>query len=64
EHVWEYLEHCVHSCTPLPWNLSALWDALLEEWGQIEDTYIVKLYESMPEHVQALLEAKGMHTRY
>ena len=64
EHAWEYLERRVHSRTPLPRNLGELWEALVEEWGNIEDDYITKLYESMPDRVQALLEAKGAHTRY
>jgi len=64
EHAWEYLERRVHSCTPLPRKLGDLWEALVE-WGNIEDDYyITKLYESMPDHIQALLEAKGAHTRY
>jgi hypothetical protein len=64
EHAWEYLERRVRSRTPLPRKLGGLWEALVEEWGNIEDDYITKLYESMPDRVQALLEAKGAHTRY
>jgi hypothetical protein len=64
EHAWEYLERRVHSRTPLPRKLGDLWEALVE-WGNIEDDYyITKLYESMPDRIQALLEAKGAHTRY
>jgi hypothetical protein len=64
EHAWDYLDRRVHSQSPLPKNLGELWDALVEEWGTIEEEYITKLYESMPRRVQALLEAKGGHTRY
>jgi hypothetical protein len=64
EHAWDYLDRRVHSRSPLPKNLGELWDALVEEWGRIDDDYITKLYESMPRRVQALLEAKGGHTRY
>jgi hypothetical protein len=63
EHAWEYLERRVRSRTPLPRKLGDLWEALVEEWGNIEDDYITKLYESMPDRIQALLEAKGAHTR-
>ena len=41
-----------------------MWAALVEEWGNIENDYIEKLYESMPWSVAALLEAMGGHTKY
>ncbi|KAH7904550.1 hypothetical protein BJ138DRAFT_1018994 [Hygrophoropsis aurantiaca] len=41
-----------------------LWEALVEEWGNIEMDFVRKLYESMPRRVEALLEAKGSHTKY
>ena len=64
EHVWDHLEHRVRTRTKLPSNVTELWDALVEEWHNIEDDYIVSLYESMPRRVQALLDAKGGHTKY
>ena len=64
EHAWDHLDRRVRSRSPLPKNLGELWEALVEEWGMMEDDYIGKLYESMPRRVQALLEAKGGHTRY
>ena len=64
EHAWEYLEHHVYSHTPLLRNIGELWETLVEEWGNIKDNYITMLYESMLDHVQALLEAKGAYTRY
>ncbi|KAF8836022.1 hypothetical protein BDN67DRAFT_911910 [Paxillus ammoniavirescens] len=64
EHAWDYLDCHVCTHTPLPSNLDELWEALVEEWGQINVDYIVKLYESVPCRVEALLEAKGGHTKY
>ncbi|KAI6015006.1 hypothetical protein F5J12DRAFT_717617, partial [Pisolithus orientalis] len=64
EHVWHYLEHCVHTWTTLPSNVTDLWNAIVEEWEGIKESYLTSLYDSMPEHVQALLAAKGGHTRY
>ena len=64
EHVWDHLEHHVRTQTKLPSNVTELWDALVEEWHNIEDDYIVSLYKSMPRRVQALLDAKGGHTKY
>ena len=38
--------------------------ALLEEWEKIDIKVINSLIESMPRHVQALIEAKGGATKY
>ncbi len=64
EHVWEYLDRRIHTRDSLPTNLRELWAVLIEEWNNIESEYIDRLFESMPERVAALLEAKGGHTRY
>jgi transposase len=64
EHVWDYLDRRVRTRTSLPRNRTELWDALVEEWGNVEEDYITRLYESMPRRVQALLDAKGGHTKY
>ena len=41
-----------------------MWTALQEEWANIDEDYIEKLYESMPDHVAVLLKAKGSWTKY
>ena len=64
KHIWDYLEHRVHTRSPLPRNCVELWEALVEECGQIEDEYIMNLYESMPHQIQAVLVAKGGNTKY
>jgi hypothetical protein len=64
EHIWDYLDCRICTRKPLPWNCAELWEALVEEWGCIEEEYITKLYESMPEHVKTLLDAKGGYTKY
>ena len=56
EHVWEYLDKRVHTRSPLPTNQDQMWTALEEEWANIDEE---KLYKSMPDHVTALLKAKG-----
>ncbi|KIK82632.1 hypothetical protein PAXRUDRAFT_83003, partial [Paxillus rubicundulus Ve08.2h10] len=58
EHAWDYLGHHVHIHTVLLSNLDELWEPLVEEWGQIDVDYIVKLYKSVPHWVEAFLEAK------
>ena len=36
EHAWNYLDHRVYTCTPLPQNIGTSWEALVEEWGHID----------------------------
>ena len=64
EHVWEYLDKRVRTRSPLPTNRDQMWTALQEEWASIDEDYIEKLYESMPDRVAALLKAKGSWTKY
>ncbi|QRV75773.1 DDE superfamily endonuclease [Ceratobasidium sp. AG-Ba] len=64
EHVWSYVDRQVHSrCTP-PKNLTELWEAIKEEWYCVPQSLIDHLYESIPERVQAVIDAHGGNTRY
>ena len=62
EHAWDYLDRRVRTRTTLHRNCDELWKALLEEWAGIEQEYIDKLFESMPQRVAALVEVKGGYT--
>ncbi|QRW20438.1 Transposable element Tcb2 transposase [Rhizoctonia solani] len=64
ENVWSYLDRKVHSRNPPPCNTTELWEALHEEWECIDQGFITKLYESMPNRIDALLSAKGGNTPY
>jgi hypothetical protein len=64
EHVWDHLDRRVRTWSPLLRNCDEMWVALQEEWAGIEDDYIEKLYQSMPDRVAALLKAKGSWTKY
>ena len=64
EHAWDKLDKCLHSRNPLLCNLDELWDALVEEWGNLDLSYVRKLYNSMPHRVAALVDAKGYYTKY
>ncbi len=64
KNLWEYLEWRVCTQSPLPRNSEEMWVALQEEWKSIEEGYVKRLYQSMPERMAALIKAKGSHTRY
>ena len=36
----------------------------LKVWRQINPAYLKKLYESMPQRMQAVVNAEGGHTKY
>ncbi|TFK63776.1 hypothetical protein BDN72DRAFT_733519, partial [Pluteus cervinus] len=64
EHLWEYLDRRVRTRQTPPTNLMELWDALVEEWGNIEQDYIDRLFDSMPRRIAAVIAAKGGYTKY
>ena len=64
EPVWDHLDRLVRTRPQQPRNKDELWDALQEEWYKISPAYIKNLYDSMPRRIQALLTAKGGHTKY
>lgn len=73
EHVWKRLKERMHKRFPEihktpggPAKVrSALAEALVETWREeIEGDFLEKLWESMPQRVAALLEAKGWYTKY
>ena len=64
EHVWDQLDALIHARNPLPHNKEEMWIALQEEWENFPQSSLDKLYESMPCRVEALLKARGGHTKY
>jgi hypothetical protein len=64
EHVWDYLDRRIRARQVQPTNLNQLWDAMQEEWANIDIGYIQNLYRSIPRRVNALLRAKGSWTKY
>ncbi|KAL5537294.1 hypothetical protein ACEPAF_1117 [Sanghuangporus sanghuang] len=64
KNVWDYLDDRLCEC-PFPLhNLDELWEVLQEEWYKISKSYIDKLYNSIPERVEEVIEMKGGNTTY
>ena len=63
ENLWDHLDCMVRSQDPLPQNFNELWEALKEEWENIDQGYIDSLYTSMPNWVREL-KANGGETCY
>ena len=64
ENLRSHLERMVCARNPLPRNHDELWEALQEEWMRIDMDYITRLYDSIPDRVDAIRKAKGGETRY
>ena len=45
-------------------DLKALCAAIIEAWDSIEQSWIDNLIDSMPRRLEALIKAKGWHTKY
>jgi hypothetical protein len=54
----------VNKWPQVPQDVEKLKEALLEEWDKIDIDTIDHLIDSMPDHVKAVLDAKGGSTRY
>ena len=64
EHAWDMLQTAVSSRRVQPASVQELRQALLEEWDQIPQYKIRRLISSMRRRCQAVIEARGHHTRY
>ncbi|KAL1743102.1 hypothetical protein HDZ31DRAFT_5177, partial [Schizophyllum fasciatum] len=64
ENPWDELDDRVRRRRILPKNKEEMWEALQEEWYGLPQSYIDKLYESMPRRIDALVKAKGRATKY
>ena len=64
EHAWDMLQTAVSSRLVQPASVQELRKALLEEWDQIPQYKIRRLISSMRRRCQAVIEARGHHTRY
>ena len=62
EHVWGRMKE--EAWKTKPNNLDELWEACKTAFFAIPDDFINKLYESLPNHTDAVLQAHGSHTRY
>ena len=62
EHVWGRMKE--EAWKTKPNNLDELWEACKTAFFAIPDDFINKLYESLPNRMDAVLQAHGSHTRY
>ena len=64
EHLWEHLKCRLRQYETPPKGVHELWDRVSEEWNEISPEICQNLIESMPRRIQAVIKAKGGHTKY
>ena len=66
EHVWNEVNIRVHNYPRHIdyYNQNTLWEAIELEFYNIPQSYIVHLYQSMPNRIKEVIQAKGGFTRF
>jgi len=64
EHLWCHVKKQLHSHPSSPNSIHELWNRMVVEWNKIPAETCQKLIESMPRRCEAVIKAKGGHTRY
>jgi hypothetical protein len=64
ENVWALMKDAVQHRRIRPRNAGEMVAALNEEWGNVREEFLTRLYESLPERIQAVIDEHGGHTRW
>lgn len=62
EHLWKIMKDKMRKLKPS--NLNDLFEKLHQVWSTIGIDYLQHLIDSMPQRCQAVIDAKGMYTKY
>ena len=63
EHLWTVVKNNVRACEPLT-SMEHLWERLERVWWSIKPDQCRRLVQSMPDRIQAVIKARGGHTRF
>jgi len=64
EHQWVHLKRELGKYPKAPTGVWELWDRVVEVWNAIPPETCQNLIESMPRRLEAVIKAKGGHTKY
>ena len=64
EHLWNYVKRQLLKYPTPPAGVHGLWEWLVYEWESIPAEVCQNLIESMPRRLEAVIKAKGGHTKY
>ena len=64
EHLWQELKRRLASYETYAASMHELWERVQLEWEKFTEDDCMRLIESMPSRIRAVLKAKGGHTKY
>jgi hypothetical protein len=64
EHLWQHTKSQLCKYETLATGVWEIWDRVAEVWNDIEPEVCQRLIESMPRRLEAVIKAKGGHTKY
>jgi len=64
EHLWKHIKSELTKYPTQPKGVWEIWERVAEVWDKIRPEVCQNLIESMPRRVQAVIKAKGGHTKY
>lgn len=64
ENLWEIIDKKIRSRDVKPSNANELWNAVSEEWKNIDKSLVRNLYLSMNRRITQVLEKKGGYSKY
>ena len=64
EHLWQHVKSELTKYPTHPKGVWEIWERVAEVWDKIRPEVCQNLIESMPRRVQAVIKAKGGHTKY
>lgn len=64
EHLWAMIKRKLNEYEQPPNGMIQLWERVKFIWKNIDEDFCIKLIESMPSRIQAVLKAKGKWTTY
>jgi len=64
ENIWKLLKDNIQKQKNFPKTVDELKTALSEEWSKFDVSILRKVVDSMPQRIEAALDAKGGPTKY
>lgn len=64
EHLWDHIKKKLSTYPTQAKGVWEIWERVAEVWGDIEPEVCQTLIKSMPRRIEAVIKAKGGHTKY
>ena len=64
EHLWQHIKRQLREYSTMPKGVWEIWERVAEVWNEIPPEVCQNLIESMPRRLEAVIKAKGGHTKY